>query len=91
MQKLKPLRIRTHSTLGWTERYAPYMARAGFLPLARIVQDTIPVMDSAALTALLDRWRPETHTFHLPCGELTVTLQVKLHVYNFVFYNVHAW
>jgi hypothetical protein len=33
------------------------------------------MMDSAVLTALVDRWRPETHTFHLPCGEITVTLQ----------------
>jgi hypothetical protein len=33
------------------------------------------MFDNAALTALVDRWRPETHTFHLPCGELTVTLQ----------------
>jgi hypothetical protein len=27
------------------------------------------------LTALIDRWRLETHTFHLPCGEITVMLQ----------------
>jgi hypothetical protein len=33
------------------------------------------MMDSAALTSLVDRWRPETDTFHLPCGEITVTLQ----------------
>ena len=32
-------------------------------------------MDGALLTAFVDRWRPETHTFHLPCGEMTVTLQ----------------
>ena len=27
------------------------------------------------LKALVDRWRPETHTFHLPCGEMTPMLQ----------------
>ena len=72
---LSPLRIRTHSPLKWDERYAPYIGRAGFLPLARLVTTRLPMLDNAALTALVDRWRPETHTFHLPCGELTVTLQ----------------
>jgi hypothetical protein len=33
------------------------------------------IMDSTVLTTLVDRWRPETNTFHLPCGEATVTLQ----------------
>jgi hypothetical protein len=33
------------------------------------------MMDSTALMALVEWWRPETHTFHLLCGEVTVTLQ----------------
>jgi hypothetical protein len=32
-------------------------------------------MDRLLLSTLLDRWRPETHSFHLPCGEMTVSLQ----------------
>jgi hypothetical protein len=32
-------------------------------------------MDVPLLTAFVDRWHPETHTFHLPCGEMIVTMQ----------------
>ena len=31
--------------------------------------------DTLIICHLLCRWRPETHTFHLPCDEMAVTLQ----------------
>ncbi|KAG8477254.1 hypothetical protein CXB51_030968 [Gossypium anomalum] len=47
-------------------RLMPYLELAGF--------------ESAALTRTFDLRRPETHTFYLPCGECTVTLEdVALH------------
>jgi hypothetical protein len=59
----------------WDERYESFIHRVGFLSLARLVTHDQPLMDTASLTALVDRWRPETHMFHLSFGEITVMLQ----------------
>lgn len=46
--------------------------RAGFYGLYNIGNVRY---DRALITILVERWRPETHTFHMPPGKRTVTLQ----------------
>jgi hypothetical protein len=31
--------------------------------------------DAPPIAAFMDRWRPETHTFHFPVGEITLGLE----------------
>lgn len=54
------------------ERVRPYLITCGLHGVSRLGSVRI---DHALVTALVERWRQETHTFHLPVGEATITLQ----------------
>ncbi|XP_034583403.1 protein MAIN-LIKE 1 isoform X2 [Setaria viridis] len=72
------LRSRAHDgflALQYDDRYTPLLEMAGLDVISYQVNRGMPKFNSAAITALVDRWRPETHSFHLPFGEMTVTLQ----------------
>lgn len=53
-------------------RVREYVRHAGFYGITQIGHIRI---DTGLLTALIERWRQETHTFHFRVGEMTPTLQ----------------
>jgi hypothetical protein len=60
------------------EQYVPLLHQANLLAVAEIVHRGMPVFNTmtvTAITTMVDRWRAETHSFHLLCGKMTVTLE----------------
>ncbi|KAL4307317.1 hypothetical protein AHAS_Ahas16G0266200 [Arachis hypogaea] len=56
-----------------------YLRATGFYHISRIgvIKGFHPL-----LAALVERWRPETHIFVLPVGEVTVTLEDVAHIFG---------
>ena len=65
-------KLRHNGHSGISQRLAGYLERAGFLSVAQL--GYFPT-GTALISALVERWRPETHTFHMTMGESTITLQ----------------
>ena len=57
---------------GLDPRIAAYIANVRLDGLLRVLNMDL---DHALITTLVERWRSETHSFHLPHGEMTITLQ----------------
>ena len=53
-------------------RIEPLLVQVRFSDVAKLGQVKI---DNTLVTVLVERWRPESHTFHLPVGECTITLE----------------
>ncbi|KAE8676690.1 putative Integrase-type DNA-binding superfamily protein [Hibiscus syriacus] len=60
-------------------RVLPYLVEAGFGHIGKYEGHC--KIEPDLIAALVKRWRPETHAFHLPCGECTITLEnVSMHL-----------
>jgi len=58
----------------------PYVQNSGLMPLCDLCYE---YPDKGLVLAFVERWHKETNTFHLPFGEMTVTLDnvfVLLHL-----------
>ncbi|CAM8948780.1 unnamed protein product [Rhodiola kirilowii] len=67
-----PLKVHKGGALSLDARIRPYVVAAGFYPWNQVCDVKV---DPSLLTAVIERCRPETHTFHFNDGEATITLQ----------------
>ncbi|QHO18566.1 uncharacterized protein DS421_11g321600 [Arachis hypogaea] len=56
----------------YDERVEEYLRSTGFYHVSQI---GVVQCQKALVNALVERWHPETHTFHLPVGECAVSLE----------------
>ncbi|RYR18853.1 hypothetical protein Ahy_B03g063462 [Arachis hypogaea] len=66
--------VRRQQNMPLHEQIILYLETAGLYHLARLNNQWFWVYEPL-LSAFIERWRPETHTIHMPFGECTITLQ----------------
>ncbi|CAN1841367.1 Protein MAIN-LIKE 2 [Linum perenne] len=72
-QACKALKLRQHSSsLEWSPEYDGFLLDCRLFSVVRLLGVT-PCKE--LVTALIERWRSETNTFHLLQGEATITLE----------------
>ncbi|MED6199081.1 hypothetical protein PIB30_072557 [Stylosanthes scabra] len=59
--------VRRQQQMYLDPRIEPYLETAGLLPLARLNQQWFK-LDEPLVSTFVERWRPETHSFHMPWG-----------------------
>ncbi|QHN94282.1 uncharacterized protein DS421_17g599880 [Arachis hypogaea] len=66
--------VRRQQNMPLHDRIISYLETAGLYHLARLNSHWFWV-DEPLVSAFIERWHPETHTFHMPFGKCTITLQ----------------
>ena len=60
----------------------PYLEQTGFLEIAKL---EFFLIEHTLVSALVERWRPETYTFHLPRGNTRLSYKILLSRWVFVW------
>ena len=59
--------------LVYHDAYAEGLKKLGLFQVCRM--GNVILRDRSLIQAFIERWRSETHSFHMPVGEMTITLQ----------------
>ncbi|KAJ3687495.1 hypothetical protein LUZ61_016659 [Rhynchospora tenuis] len=79
-EREKYLEMRSHKlSIKIDKRIHGRLQKLGLIHISKLKHVNV---DMALLKAMTEFWRPETHTFHFPVGEMTVTLKDVQYLYG---------